>query len=901
MRKASLLSNATGDPQSSNNVRRTNSGRAVRTNTTRPANYYARTYARQGPEATEDDSAPAGFFPALTFFTDAVTALPREVMRQFTLMKEVEAKVHGPNERLGEAVDALLEQPVPRRTNNAGGVHGGMLSFTAANSAIGSANVSLVNGVAPYGASGQNSAAASVNGEDTTTQDGEGDMERRKQYHELRMITHNLLANLDEKNVVLTEANRVLSLQMTRLDSVMPHVEEEIPEEARLGSMTHWAYSDNRLKVKPLPPAANERNRREVALTNHLAAAANAVHETEILAARRDATKDTGKEKTGRGRQQREQIDSEFEDRPKKTTAKVARGKAAAAAAAAAAASAAGLGISTPSEPVKRRKVDKVAGGTGMERQASSKGKAAKETPRSTPAAEPAKKVTKAKAAAPAPTKRKIVNSAQATLAVANSPLQATFSAAQVEAAAPVRPQSARMMKTSSTNLRHERVMDQADSRPTSSASKSNGEKSNGKKRAREEDELPTEAAEPAQNETVKETTMKREDVESSAQRPLPSRSNSSKKTSGRQSNNGTPRAEEPGSDTAMARTRSTRSMRGNGGETPGSETPNYPRANHKRSMHGGSMSGLMRQIAPFNRSPDHGRDEDDPDEDMESNSDNDARFRARSLRRSNTGSRNVSRQAISSSKRSGNSSRERGERRRRVEQHHVRQDDRDTEMANSTEDKNVVSSREPHVSPPPAPALTHSPSPSLSSHPPSPTQPSPAPQVQRPAPPIFPQEREPQAEPSAENDPDSSLPPSTAASPLATPVPDSPPRSHPTRGGETRASVRASEAQADEARAESASEDEDPDPDDPLEPKYCYCLRGSYGDMVGCDNPKCEREWFHLGCTDLEIMPGEEESWFCTLCRPRGGRGAGVGSRGGVRGGNGGRGKRGRGRGRGA
>ena len=68
---------------------------------------------------------------------------------------------------------------------------------------------------------------------------------------------------------------------------------------------------------------------------------------------------------------------------------------------------------------------------------------------------------------------------------------------------------------------------------------------------------------------------------------------------------------------------------------------------------------------------------------------------------------------------------------------------------------------------------------------------------------------------------------------------------------------------------------------------------------MVGCDNPKCEREWFHLGCTDLEIMPGEEESWFCTLCRPRG-RLHGVGSRGGARGGAGGRGKRGRGRGRG-
>lgn len=892
MRKASLLSSAAGDPSGTSNVRRTNSGRAVRTNTTRPQNYYARTYARQGPEASMDDSTPAGFFPALTFFTDAVTALPKEVMRQFTLMKEVEAKVHGPNERLGEAVDALLEQPVPKRSDTVGGAQGGMLSFTAANSAIGSANVSLVNGVAPYGASGQNSTTGSVAGEDTA-HDSESDIERRKQYHELRMITHHLLANLDEKNVVLTEANRVLNLQMSRIDSAMPHVEEEIPEEARLGSMAHWAYSDNRLKVKPLPPAANDRNRRDVALTNNLAAAASAVHETEILAARRDAIKETGKEKTGRGRQ-REQLDSEFEDRPKKTTAKVPRGKAAAAAAAAAAASATGLGISTNGEPVKRRKVDKVAGAPGMERQASSKGKAAKETPRSTPAAEPLKKTAK-KAAPPAPPKRKVVNSAQATPAMANSPLQATFNAAQTEAATG-RPQSARLTKASSTNLRHERVVDQEENRPTPVVSKANGEKGNenGKKRAREEDDLPTEAAEPALGEDVQETTMKREDIESSAQRPIPSRSNSSKKTSGRQSNNGTPRAEGPGSDTAMARTRSTRSMRGNG-EPSGSETPNVPRANHKRSMHGGSMSGLMRQIAPFNRSPDHDRDEDDPDEDLDSNSEDEGRFRARSARRSHTGSRNVSRQARSR-KRSGNSSRER-ERRRQAEEQ--QQDDKDTEMPDATNDRHVVSSREPHVSPPPAPALTHSPSPSLSSQPPSPSQLSPAPQNPRSVPSNHSRDREAEAEAEADitNDPASSLPPSSAASPAASPLPDSPPRSNPTRG-EGRAEARAEATR--EISEPAVSDDEDPDPDDPSEPKYCYCLRGSYGDMVGCDNPKCEREWFHLGCTDLDIMPGEEESWYCTLCRPRVPKATGVGSRGGMRGGGGGRGKRGRGRGRG-
>jgi hypothetical protein len=30
-------------------------------------------------------------------------------------------------------------------------------------------------------------------------------------------------------------------------------------------------------------------------------------------------------------------------------------------------------------------------------------------------------------------------------------------------------------------------------------------------------------------------------------------------------------------------------------------------------------------------------------------------------------------------------------------------------------------------------------------------------------------------------------------------------------------------------------------------ERKYCYCNGVSYGEMIGCDDPACEREWFHL------------------------------------------------------
>ncbi|KYG48381.1 hypothetical protein M433DRAFT_36573, partial [Acidomyces richmondensis BFW] len=58
-------------------------------------------------------------------------------------------------------------------------------------------------------------------------------------------------------------------------------------------------------------------------------------------------------------------------------------------------------------------------------------------------------------------------------------------------------------------------------------------------------------------------------------------------------------------------------------------------------------------------------------------------------------------------------------------------------------------------------------------------------------------------------------------------------------------------------------------DPDDPNEPKYCYCNRGSYGEMVACDNDACPKEWFHIGCTELKASPGADETWYCRECRP--------------------------------
>lgn len=46
----------------------------------------------------------------------------------------------------------------------------------------------------------------------------------------------------------------------------------------------------------------------------------------------------------------------------------------------------------------------------------------------------------------------------------------------------------------------------------------------------------------------------------------------------------------------------------------------------------------------------------------------------------------------------------------------------------------------------------------------------------------------------------------------------------------------------------------------------YCYCNRPFNGeDMIACDNPDCEIEWFHLSCINLQSIP--KNKWYCKEC----------------------------------
>ncbi|KAK9457636.1 inhibitor of growth proteins N-terminal histone-binding-domain-containing protein [Dipodascopsis uninucleata] len=56
------------------------------------------------------------------------------------------------------------------------------------------------------------------------------------------------------------------------------------------------------------------------------------------------------------------------------------------------------------------------------------------------------------------------------------------------------------------------------------------------------------------------------------------------------------------------------------------------------------------------------------------------------------------------------------------------------------------------------------------------------------------------------------------------------------------------------------ADDDEEENNDSAL---YCFCQQVSYGDMIACDNPDCQYEWFHYGCVGLKAPPSG--LWYCS------------------------------------
>ena len=47
----------------------------------------------------------------------------------------------------------------------------------------------------------------------------------------------------------------------------------------------------------------------------------------------------------------------------------------------------------------------------------------------------------------------------------------------------------------------------------------------------------------------------------------------------------------------------------------------------------------------------------------------------------------------------------------------------------------------------------------------------------------------------------------------------------------------------------------------------WCYCQRNVQEELVGCDNPTCKIQWFHLSCLQLTVSQLPKGKWYCPDC----------------------------------
>lgn len=313
------------------------------------------------------ERGPVEIFPAITSFADAITALPKELVRHFTLLKEVDAKIFAPEDALHKLVYTALHTAPP-----APSVQYDPTNFTS----------SQQNTLVPPSVNGSviNSQGGSIAGDQELLMAifDPANIPRRQLFRQCSYTMQEMLVSLDEKNHVLSTANECLAKHLRRIDELLPHIEQEISDEARYGSTTHWAYSENRA------PKPADRARREPPVISR-----EAQLQAEEAAARSDARKQAMLAKKIRTNV----VESDFDDNANRKSKKPRPIEVN---------STAGSGVSngtTNGGSVKRRKIDKgPAGGAVMERSISgvlsnngtSRGKNA--SPRETPIPEPKKR-----------------------------------------------------------------------------------------------------------------------------------------------------------------------------------------------------------------------------------------------------------------------------------------------------------------------------------------------------------------------------------------------------------------------------------------------------------------------------------------------------------------------------
>lgn len=94
---------------------------------------------------------------------------------------------------------------------------------------------------------------------------------RRELYGNLRHNLMIMMVTMDEKNHVINNANEELTRHLRRLNGSYPAIADEVSEEARLGSLKHWAY----FETNPIRRGGTHLDRRQAA------ASLAALHATE--------------------------------------------------------------------------------------------------------------------------------------------------------------------------------------------------------------------------------------------------------------------------------------------------------------------------------------------------------------------------------------------------------------------------------------------------------------------------------------------------------------------------------------------------------------------------------------------------------------------------------------------
>jgi len=374
--------------------------RQTRTNPPR-ASGVSRSGTGRDANAGPAPDQPIDIFPAITHFADSITALPKELVRHFTLLKEVDAKICVPEDTLHRLVEACFNAPFPKPnptdTNASDGAD--------ATEQPGTRNiingVPLDHNVQPLPVTDESYKAAVY---------AESNMPRRQLFHTTAQHVKEMLMSLEEKNHVISTANEALQRQITRIEDVWPHLEQEFSDEAKYGSIKHWAYPENRAGK----PSHNERSRRDG--LPHISAAAQQL--AEEVAARSESRKQAVQAKKNAKNQHGHQ-ESDFDDHDKhkgegkksQSGSKVRK--------TAEVSGSVGLGITSGSPangnpPAKRRKVEKPAnGGAAPERAMATvfsitTTKIKTTSPRETPAPE-AQKKRKALPSGPTQTKKRYV------------------------------------------------------------------------------------------------------------------------------------------------------------------------------------------------------------------------------------------------------------------------------------------------------------------------------------------------------------------------------------------------------------------------------------------------------------------------------------------------------------